>query len=101
MTNKEEAKVMMVAAEILRSVAHPIRIEIIHHLKTKKKVSVNQLKDHLGISQSMTSQHLAILKRVGLVDCQKEANICHYYIQNKNVFDMLSCVERSARNLIS
>ncbi|MCA9393687.1 MAG: helix-turn-helix transcriptional regulator [Candidatus Omnitrophica bacterium] len=86
------------AARMLRSVAHPARIEIIELLVAEQTLTVNEIKDRLGLTQSMTSQHLSVLKTAGIVACDKEANSCHYYIQNKNVLKLLECVQRCARD---
>lgn len=98
MKNQKEMKGFAVAAQMLKSVAHPVRIEIINHLIEKKKITVNDLKDQLNITQSMTSQHLAILKNAGILDCEKQANACYYSIRNKNVLKLLDCVENCAKS---
>ena len=98
MKNQKEVKVFVMAAQMLKSVAHPARIEIINHLVEKKNLSVNDLKNRLDITQSMTSQHLAILKNAGIVDCEKKANVCNYFIRNKNILKLLDCVENCAKS---
>ncbi|MCA9407926.1 MAG: helix-turn-helix transcriptional regulator [Candidatus Omnitrophica bacterium] len=97
MKKDNEMRVFALAARMLKSVAHPVRIEIINYLIKMQKVSVNDLKDKLKITQSMTSQHLAVLKNVGIVDCDKQANVCYYFIRNKNILKLLDCVERCAK----
>ena len=96
MGNSKQTKVFISAAKVLKAVAHPMRIEIIKHLVNEEKIMVNDLKDRLNITQSMTSQHLAILRNEGIVDCQKQANTCIYFIRNKNVLKLLNCVEHCA-----
>jgi len=98
MNNQKDTKVFSVAARMLKSVAHPVRIEIINYLIGKKRLTVNDLKDRLKITQSMTSQHLAVLKNVGILDCEKQANACYYFIRNKNILKLLDYVERCAKD---
>src|SRR3989338_543440 len=97
MTNKKDARAFNAAAKMLKSVAHPVRIEIINHLMEKKSLTVNDLKERLKITRSMTSQHLAVLKSAGIVACDKQANACHYFIRNRNVLKLLDCVEHCAK----
>ena len=59
MMKNREIEVFAQAAETMKAVAHPIRIEIINLLKDAKKLSVNELKGKLGITQSMTSRYEA------------------------------------------
>lgn len=86
------------AATILRTVAHPARIGMIKLLVEHKSLSVNEIQEKLGLSQSMTSQHLAALRQSEVVNYKKKANCCYYYIQNKRVLKLLECVEHCAVN---
>lgn len=97
MKTKTDSAVYAQAAQMLKAVAHSVRIEIIELLVSEQTLTVNEIKDRLGLTQSMTSQHLGILKTAGIVACDKEANACHYYILNKNVLKLLECVQRCAR----
>ncbi|MFH1360238.1 MAG: metalloregulator ArsR/SmtB family transcription factor [Candidatus Omnitrophota bacterium] len=81
------------AAFMLRTVAHPARIEIINLLKQRSSLAVGEIQQSLGITQSMTSQHLALLKKIGIVDYTKKANACFYYLKNKNVLKLIDCVQ--------
>ena len=81
------------AARMLKAVAHPIRVEIVDLLSQTEKLSVNELREKLDISQSMTSQHLAQLRNTGVLGSVKEANVCYYYIENKNVLKLLGCIK--------
>ena len=97
MNNEEELQIFDTAARMLRSVAHPARIALIKLLIQEKELSVNELTARLGISQSMTSQHLASLRNAGVVDNRKEGNVCTYFIKNRNVLKLLDCVEHCAQ----
>lgn len=93
-----DMKILESAASMLRVVAHPVRIQLINILVSETKLSVTELQQKLGITQSMTSQHLSALRRVGVVDYEKEGNVSRYYLKNKNVLKLLECVERCARS---
>lgn len=84
------------AARMLKAVAHPARIGAIKLLVKHGKLSVGDLQQKLGLSQSMTSQHLSALRRIEVVGYEKQANVCYYFIQNKNILKLLECVERCA-----
>jgi ArsR family transcriptional regulator len=94
MKREEELKTFSAAARMLKAVAHPVRIAIIDHLNREKRLSVNELKEKLKITQSMTSQHLAQLRQAGVLGVSKEANLCYYYIADKNMLKLLRCIER-------
>ena len=93
MNKNEGTPTFDTAARMLKAVAHPVRIEIIYLLSRTKRLSVNTLKEKLNITQSMTSQHLAQLRNTGVLGSCKEANVCYYYIRNKNVLKLLKCIK--------
>ena len=55
------------AANMLKAIAHPLRIAILKHLEGGKKLTVTEIHELLGIEQSTTSHHLGILKDKGRV----------------------------------
>jgi DNA-binding transcriptional ArsR family regulator len=94
MEKKEKGvRTFEMAARMLKAVAHPVRVEIINILSQIDRLSVNELKEKLKITQSMTSQHLAQLRNTGILGTSKEANVCYYYILNKNVLKLLNCIK--------
>ena len=97
MNQRDDLKTFEKAARMLKAVAHPIRIKIINCLIKKEKLSVGTIQSKLNISQSMTSQHLASLKNIGVLGCEKQANICYYYIENRSVLKLLDCVEHCSK----
>ncbi len=94
--NTQDFEVLARAAQMLKAVAHPARLEIIGLLDQGGPLSVGQIQERLGITQSMTSQHLGTLKRAGALTCRKEANVCYYAIQNRNILKLLECITKCA-----
>ncbi|OGX37992.1 MAG: hypothetical protein A3D87_00310 [Omnitrophica WOR_2 bacterium RIFCSPHIGHO2_02_FULL_50_17] len=94
MNRQEDLKTFAPAARMLKFMAHPLRLAIINDLLLERQLSVGQLQKRLNISQSMTSQHLSALKIAGIVACEKKANECHYYIQNRNILKFLECIRK-------
>jgi ArsR family transcriptional regulator, virulence genes transcriptional regulator len=71
-------------AGISKTLANPIRLAILHTLEEGEK-SVNELTDILGISQSNISQHLAIMRQVGIVKTRKQATNIFYSVTNPKI----------------
>jgi len=76
------------AAEALKSLGHPMRIEILRILNNKKqgKISVKHIHESLGLTQSETSRHLIVLKNASVLECLKEGNSSYYYINDNHSF---------------
>ena len=69
-------------AEALRALAAPSRLKIMELLQSHP-LCVRALTMRLDISQPAVSQHLAVLKRTGLVDADKEGTMVHYRVNTE------------------
>jgi len=64
-------------ADICKTLAQPKRIRMIHELR-KGEGSVGQLSAKLGTSQPNISQHLAIMRKRGIVKTRREGTTIYY-----------------------
>jgi DNA-binding transcriptional ArsR family regulator len=76
------------AARCLKAMSHPLRLKILCILGTHS-VSVQDIVDQVGTSQSNISQHLAILKDKNILGCKKEANRVFYYIDDERMLQLI------------
>ena len=67
------------AARSLKAMSHPLRLKILCTLGDRE-VSVQDIVEHVGTSQSNISQHLAILRDKGILTCRKDANRVYYRV---------------------
>ena len=70
------------ASRALKAMAHPLRLKILCLLGSESEVSVQDIVDHVGTSQSNISQHLAILRAKGVLATRKDANRVYYRIDD-------------------
>jgi DNA-binding transcriptional ArsR family regulator len=77
-----------VKAGLFRVLGHPARVRIVELLRDGEK-SVGALQAELGLESGATSQHLAALRRVGLVDSRREGTSVFYRASDEKVFDLL------------
>lgn len=66
------------ASNILRAVSHPLRLKILCFIHDAKKVNVNKIYASLKLEQSITSQHLRILKDADLVIHERNGKFIYY-----------------------
>ena len=71
-------------AEISKTLAHPLRLAILHTLKDGEK-TVNELTQTLGASQSNVSQHLAILRQRQIVKTRKDGSNIYYRVASPKI----------------
>lgn len=67
------------ASRSLKAMSHPIRLKILCVL-SDREVSVQDIVEYVGTSQSNISQHLAILKDKGILQSRKDANRVYYRV---------------------
>ena len=77
------------ASEAMQAMAHPVRLKILC-LVGNQELSVLEIVDAVGTTQSNVSQHLAILRDHGLIEARKEANKVFYKIGDPRVLRMIS-----------
>lgn len=73
------------ASNIARAIAHPIRLSILKFISEQGTTNVNKIYNTLSLEQSITSQHLRILRTSELVNTQREGKFIHYSVNLKKV----------------
>jgi len=86
-----DKKVAEQAAEVLKAVAHPVRLQIIELLEAKE-MCVGDIVTALGGKQAITSQQLNMMKDKGVLNCRRDGVKIYYRIENKNVIKLLDCI---------
>jgi ArsR family transcriptional regulator len=69
------------ASRSLKAMSHPLRLKILCTLGGQE-VSVQEIVEQVGTSQSNISQHLAILRDKGILASRKDANRVYYRVSD-------------------
>jgi ArsR family transcriptional regulator len=77
-----------VKAEFFRVLGHPVRVRMLELLRGGEK-TVGELRELIDIDSSSASQHLAALRRLGLVEATKEGTSVRYAVRDPRIFDLL------------
>lgn len=80
------------AAELLRAIAHPLRMSILAFIDKNKSINVNKIYNTLKLEQSITSQHLRILRNVDLVKAERDGKFIHYSINYEKIRYVNNCI---------
>jgi len=81
-TNRLDPEQLERAANMLKAIAHPMRIAIIGFLEDGLQLSVTEIHEKLGIEQSTTSHHLGILKDKGVLVSRREGKNTYYSLKH-------------------
>lgn len=85
-----EAKVS-IAVNLLKALSNEKRLMIVCALYRGEK-NVGELEEIIGLGQSALSQHLARLRRDGLVDTRRAAQTIYYKLSNRTTEQVLRCL---------
>ena len=85
---------LQVSTELMRALAHPLRLKILEFLDQNKNIQVNQIYNTLKIEQSIASQHLRILKNAGVLVADKDGKYMHYNIDYHRVSNAVKAINR-------
>jgi DNA-binding transcriptional ArsR family regulator len=77
------------ASAAMQAMAHPLRLKILC-LVGNQELSVLEIVDAVGTSQSNISQHLAVLRDQNILVARKEANKVFYRIEDPRILKMIA-----------
>ena len=80
------------ASRSLKAMSHPLRLKILCTLRDKE-VSVQDIVDNVGTSQSNISQHLAIVRDKGILASRKDANRVYYRVGDARTLRLISMMQ--------
>lgn len=76
------------AAQSMKAMAHPLRLKILCTLGPNE-ISVQDIVELVGTSQSNISQHLAILRDKGILSSRKDANRVYYRVSDNRTLRLI------------
>lgn len=91
--NKEK---LSYSAELMRALAHPLRLKILEFIDRNGSTNVNKIYNTLKLEQSITSQHLRILKLAGVVQDERQGKFIKYCIN----YDVIARVDIAMKNFL-
>lgn len=88
--------VLKKAALVLRALNHKVRQQILLLIHKNGEITVSQIYAKLRLEQSVTSSHLAVLRKAGIVNTRREGQSIFYTVS----YEHLSQIENGARQII-
>jgi DNA-binding transcriptional ArsR family regulator len=80
------------AAEVLKCIGHPVRLEILELLDESREQTVTQVHDRLDIDQPTASQHLGLMRDRGILASRRKGVNVYYRIKDEKVIRVLDCL---------
>ncbi len=81
-------------SSLLKSIAHPTRLQILECLKNEDELCVCDIYEELGLEQSNVSQHLKILKDKNILVSRKDGLRVMYSVKYPDIYEVLDIVKK-------
>jgi DNA-binding transcriptional ArsR family regulator len=94
---KLDYNVLRKAVMVLRAVNHKLRQSIVQLLEEHGRLTVTEIYVKLRLEQSVASQHLAILRRVGVVNTEREGKFIYYSVNRDRIEEISRLIEDLTR----
>jgi len=79
-------------ADLLKAVAHPIRLCIVKGLLAEQGCNVSEMQSCLKIPQSTLSQHLAKLREAGILKSERNGLERNYFVVNDDIIKIVDAL---------
>ena len=93
LTDRIEADKLLGAVNMLRVIAHPVRLAIVDLLSVKEKLTVMEIQEALGLEQAVTSQHLSLMEDKGVLLSEKVGRNKFVSLRFVNMKHIVECLE--------
>ncbi|MEM9525244.1 MAG: metalloregulator ArsR/SmtB family transcription factor [Bacteroidota bacterium] len=99
--NEEEARKLERIANVLKAVAHPLRLGIVHLLEQHPRLNVTDICTALGpkAEQSLVSHHLKNMKLMGILSVKRDGRSMMYSLKERDVSLIIECLENCQCNM--
>lgn len=82
-------------AEILKTIGHPVRLQILEALEEREPLTVTEIQEKLDseVEQSLLSHHLIKMKDRGILRCEKHGMNVLYRLEDRKILRIFECME--------
>jgi len=91
MLSKKRQLLFELQVEIIKAIAHPLRIAIVEFLKDGPQC-VCDIAEYIGSERSNVSRHLSVMVSAGVLESRKEGLKVIYKLKTPCILDFLSCI---------
>ncbi len=88
MSASNSDQLYILQAQVFKALIHPVRLQILDLLR-QNEACVCHMEAYLGYRQSYISQHLMVLKSVGIIEENRTGRNIFYQIKNSDIFTLL------------
>jgi ArsR family transcriptional regulator len=88
-----DAKRLASAVNMLKVIAHPVRLGIVDLLTTHPQLTVLDIQEKMGLPQAIASQHLTLMEDKGVLISEKIGRNKYISLRFPNMKHIVICIE--------
>ena len=93
LTERIDAQKILSAVNMLKVIAHPVRLSIVDILSERKRLTVLEIQDALGLEQAVASQHLTLMIDKGVLLSEKVGRNKYVSLRFPKMKNIIMCME--------
>lgn len=94
----EDRKVLEAAAEMLKAIAHPVRLCVVRRLWREGTCNVTYMQECMDLPQSTISQQLGKLRQAGIIEGERQGLEVRYSLKDDRVRSILEVLFEKQRH---
>lgn len=94
-----EADKILKSVNMLKVIAHPVRLAIMDLLTENKKMTVLQIQEALNIEQAIASQHLTLMEDKGVLISEKVSRNKYVSLRFPKMKNIITCLENCCNEI--
>lgn len=93
LTDRIDADKILLAVNMLKVIAHPVRLAIVDLLSEHKKMTVLEIQEALHLEQAIASQHLSLMEDKGVLISEKVSRNKYVSLRFPKMKNIINCLE--------
>jgi len=99
LTDRIETDKLQSALNMLKVIAHPVRLAIVDLLTENKKLTVLEVQEALNLEQAIASQHITLMEDKGVLYSEKVGRNKYISLRFPKMKNIVSCLENCCNDI--
>jgi predicted transcriptional regulator len=99
LTDRIKTDKLNTGVNMLKVIAHPVRLAIVDLLTESKRLTVLEIQDKLNLEQAIASQHLCLMEDKGVLLSEKAGRNKYVSLRFPKMKNIISCLENCCNDL--
>lgn len=99
LTERIEADKILSAINMLKVIAHPVRLAILDLLTENKRMTVLEIQEALNLEQAIASQHLTLMEDKGVLISEKVSRNKYVSLRYPKMKNIVTCLENCCKEI--